>query len=82
MVKPQFELGQGRVKGGVVRSARRAARGGRQRRRRRRRSSGSDWSASAQAGVPGPKGNQEVFVQLRTGVPARDVAATIAEAVT
>ena len=72
MVKPQFELGQGRVgKGGVVRSL-----------DERREAVGSVVAAAsksglglvgvAQAGVPGPKGNQEVFVQLRAGVPPRD----------
>ena len=81
MVKPQFELGQGRVKGGVVRSV-----------DERREAVGSVVAAAgkfglglvgvAQAGVPGPKGNQEVFVQLRTGLPPRDVGAMIAEAVT
>ena len=70
MVKPQFELGKGRVKGGVVRSA-----------AERREAVGAVVAAAteaglslrdaAAAGVPGPKGNREVFVRLDRG-PARD----------
>jgi 23S rRNA (cytidine1920-2'-O)/16S rRNA (cytidine1409-2'-O)-methyltransferase len=70
MVKPQFELGKGRVKGGVVRS------------REERREAvdavvdeaaglGLELLGAAEAGVPGPKGNREVFVLLgRDGEPA------------
>lgn len=66
MVKPQFELGKGRVKGGVVRSAaeRReavvavvAAAAGQ----------GLALRDAAPAGVPGPKGNREVFILLDRG---------------
>ncbi len=66
MVKPQFELGKGRVKGGVVRSyaERReavaavveAAAG-----------LGLSLRDAAPAGVPGPKGNREVFIRLDRG---------------
>jgi 23S rRNA (cytidine1920-2'-O)/16S rRNA (cytidine1409-2'-O)-methyltransferase len=70
MVKPQFELGKGRVKGGVVRS------------REERREAvdavvdeaaglGLALLGAAEAGVPGPKGNREVFVLLgAAGEPA------------
>ncbi len=70
MVKPQFELGKGRVKGGVVRS------------REERREAvdavvdsaealGLRLLGAAEAGVAGPKGNREVFVLLgREGEPA------------
>ncbi len=64
MVKPQFELGRGRVKGGVVRDV------------EERREAveavaaaaaelGLGLHGAAEAGVPGPKGNREVFVELR-----------------
>lgn len=66
MVKPQFELGKGRVKGGVVRSA-----------AERREAVEAVVAAAAEqelavraaaeAGVPGPKGNREVFVRLERG---------------
>jgi 23S rRNA (cytidine1920-2'-O)/16S rRNA (cytidine1409-2'-O)-methyltransferase len=70
MVKPQFELGKGRVKGGVVRS------------REERREAvdavvdeaaglGLGLLGAAEAGVAGPKGNREVFVLLgAAGEPA------------
>lgn len=63
MVKPQFELGKGRVKGGVVRED-----------AERREAVAAVVAAAtdhglalrdaAEAGVPGPKGNREVFVRL------------------
>ena len=72
MVKPQFELGRGRVKGGVVRST-----------DERREAVAAVAAAAAElglslrdaaaAGVPGPKGNREVFVRLDRG-PARSDA--------
>ena len=66
MVKPQFELGKGRVRGGVVRSSDE---------RREAVESVVDAAAeldltllgAAEAGVPGPKGNREVFVRLGRG---------------
>ncbi len=82
MVKPQFELGRGRVgKGGVVRDP------------NDRREAvanvvgaanelGLDATAVAAAGVPGPKGNQEYFVRLvPSDAPGTDLTAAIAEAV-
>ena len=81
MVKPQFELGRGRVgKGGVVRSPEErreavelvAAAAG---------ELGLGLAGVAPAGVPGPKGNREVFIRLRAGAGVADPAAAIAEAV-
>lgn len=68
MVKPQFELGRGRVKGGVVRSS------------ADRREAvtavvaaaaehGLTLRDAAEAGVRGPKGNREVFVRLDRAEP-------------
>ncbi len=63
MVKPQFELGRGRVKGGVVRDAA----------ERREalvsvagaaRDAGAAVLGFASSGLPGPKGNQETFAHL------------------
>jgi len=81
MVKPQFELGRGRVKGGVVRdpaerleavaavvAAAVAA--------------GLGALAVAAAGVPGPKGNQEYFLRLGIGPGSDGIEAAIAEVVT
>lgn len=71
MVKPQFELGKGRVKGGVVR-------------KRPERleavhavvAAGAELGlglvAAVAAGVPGPKGNQEVFALLVSGAECDD----------
>ncbi len=83
MVKPQFEVGRGRVgKGGVVRDPelRReavvtvAAAAG---------ELGASVAGFAPSGLPGPKGNRETFLWLtepgREGAPA-DVAAVIAGA--
>jgi 23S rRNA (cytidine1920-2'-O)/16S rRNA (cytidine1409-2'-O)-methyltransferase len=85
MVKPQFELGPGRVgKGGVVRPLedRREAVAGVA---AAAANTGLGLHGVAPAGVPGPKGNQEVFVQLKrggAGAAAGEVAiAMIAEAV-
>jgi 23S rRNA (cytidine1920-2'-O)/16S rRNA (cytidine1409-2'-O)-methyltransferase len=82
MVKPQFELGRGRVgKGGVVRSAAD---------RREAVTSviaaaeavGLQAAAVAPAGVRGPKGNQEYFVRLVPGdAPGPDVRAAVEEAI-
>jgi len=75
MVKPQFELGRGRVgKGGVVRdpaerreavTAVAAAATG----------LGLGLAGVAAAGVPGPKGNQEYFVRLARGASTDRVEA-------
>ena len=73
MVKPQFELGKGRVgKGGVVRSS-----------EERREAVGMVVAAAvplglvtrgvAPAGVPGPKGNQEFFVRLGSDEPGGEL---------
>ena len=80
MVKPQFELGKGRVgKGGVVRSP--------AERLEAVRSvvavaglEGLGLRAAAPAGVPGPKGNQEVFVRLARGAAVDDADGAIEEA--
>ncbi len=77
MVKPQFELGRGRVgKGGVVRSA--------EDRREAidnviaaARPLGLAATALAAAGVRGPKGNQEYFVRFAPGAAATDLSAAI-----
>jgi 23S rRNA (cytidine1920-2'-O)/16S rRNA (cytidine1409-2'-O)-methyltransferase len=81
MVKPQFELGRGRVKGGVVRDPA----------DRREAVAAVVTAASglglgalgvAAAGVPGPKGNREYFVRLAPGVGGSGIDAAIAEVVT
>jgi 23S rRNA (cytidine1920-2'-O)/16S rRNA (cytidine1409-2'-O)-methyltransferase len=75
LVKPQFELGRGRVKGGVVRSAEdrrealvsvaEAAQG-----------LGLAVKGFASSGLPGPKGNRETFVWCGAeGRGAEDVEA-------
>jgi len=81
MVKPQFELGRGRVgKGGVVRSVedRReavanviAAAAG----------LGLGATGVATAGVPGPKGNREYFVRFAPGAGGADMRAAIEAAI-
>lgn len=66
MVKPQFELGRNRVKGGVVRDPRE---------RREALSAVAACAASiglavcgfASSGLPGPKGNRETFVHCTIG---------------
>ena len=77
MVKPQFELGRGRVgKGGVVRS-------GADRREAVRNviaaaaELGLAATGVAAAGVPGPKGNQEYFVRFAPGADRGDLDAEI-----
>jgi 23S rRNA (cytidine1920-2'-O)/16S rRNA (cytidine1409-2'-O)-methyltransferase len=79
MVKPQFELGRGRVKGGVVRDA-----------AERREALGSVAAAASDAGLavlgfassglPGPKGNRETFMRAAPdGEPLAGVESAIAE---
>ncbi len=79
MVKPQFELGRGRVRGGVVRQPEErreamlavaaAARDG-----------GLAVADFAPSGLPGPKGNRETFVHLTTGEGGiDDLEAAVAE---
>ena len=79
MVKPQFELGRGRVRGGVVRepderreallTVANAA-----------RDAGLSVAGFAPSGLPGPKGNRETFIRLRTGGDGvRDLEAAVAE---
>jgi 23S rRNA (cytidine1920-2'-O)/16S rRNA (cytidine1409-2'-O)-methyltransferase len=61
LVKPQFELGRGRVRGGVVRSAserREALHGVAQ----AAREIGLRIKGLAASGLPGPKGNREAFI--------------------
>jgi 23S rRNA (cytidine1920-2'-O)/16S rRNA (cytidine1409-2'-O)-methyltransferase len=80
MVKPQFELGKGRVKGGVVRALderREAVEGVVD----EAEGLGMGLLGAAEAGVPGPKGNREVFVLLARDGEAADRRALIEEAV-
>jgi 23S rRNA (cytidine1920-2'-O)/16S rRNA (cytidine1409-2'-O)-methyltransferase len=65
LVKPQFELGRGRVRGGVVRSAveRREALHGVAEAALR---SGLAVKGFASSGLPGPKGNRETFIWCGT----------------
>lgn len=81
MVKPQFELGRGRVgKGGVVRD-----RGDRLEAVMRVAEQAGELGLPAQgvaaAGVPGPKGNREIFLLLGAGEQMRDLAERAAEEV-
>jgi 23S rRNA (cytidine1920-2'-O)/16S rRNA (cytidine1409-2'-O)-methyltransferase len=78
MVKPQFELGRGRVKGGVVRDSadRREAIAGVA---RAAEDAGLAVRGFASSGLPGPKGNRETFIHLgRTGESIGDLEAAIA----
>jgi 23S rRNA (cytidine1920-2'-O)/16S rRNA (cytidine1409-2'-O)-methyltransferase len=79
LVKPQFELGRGRVRGGVVRSPE-------ERREallavaRAARESGLAVMGFASSGLPGPKGNRETFIHCATqGDGIEDLEAAIAE---
>jgi 23S rRNA (cytidine1920-2'-O)/16S rRNA (cytidine1409-2'-O)-methyltransferase len=77
MVKPQFELGRGRARGGVVRDAadRREALGAVA---AGATEAGLAVRGFASSGLPGPKGNRETFVRLsRRGDPIADVAGAI-----
>ncbi len=79
MVKPQFELGRGRVRGGVVREP--------DERREAllavatdARDGGLAVVGFAPSGLPGPKGNRETFVHLTTGAGGiDDLEAAVAE---
>ena len=79
LVKPQFELGRGRVRGGVVRSA-----------AERREAlhavaetslgSGLTVKGFASSGLPGPKGNRETFIWCGTsGEGIADLKAAVRE---
>jgi len=79
LVKPQFELGRGRVRGGVVRS---------EEERREAllsvagavRNAGLAVTGFAPSGLPGPKGNRETFVWIATaGDGIQDLKAAVAE---
>ena len=82
LVKPQFELGRGRVRGGVVRSP--------QERREAllavahaARDAGLAVTGFAPSGLPGPKGNRETFIRCATegdDVGQLDVAVAAVEA--
>lgn len=77
MVKPQFELGRGRVKGGVVRDL-----GDRREALRAVADAAIDAGLAvlgfASSGLPGPKGNRETFIHLsRIGEPRADLDAAI-----
>ncbi len=80
LVKPQFELGKGRVRGGVVRSAserREALRGVVD----AARSIRLRVKGFASSGLPGPKGNLETFMWCGAeGAELDDVEAAIAKA--
>jgi len=76
MVKPQFELGRGRVRGGVVRDPG-------ERREALRSVAGAIADAGlavrgfAPSGLPGPKGNRETFIHAGRGDGVADVEAEI-----
>jgi 23S rRNA (cytidine1920-2'-O)/16S rRNA (cytidine1409-2'-O)-methyltransferase len=79
LVKPQFELGRGRVRGGVVRSAE-------ERREallavaRAAREAGLSVKGFAPSGLPGPKGNLETFIRCANrGEGIEDLEAALAE---
>jgi len=79
MVKPQFELGRGRVRKGVVRdaAARREAILGVA---RAARDLGLSVRGFAASGLPGPKGNRETFVRCGGEGPAiADLEAAVEE---
>jgi 23S rRNA (cytidine1920-2'-O)/16S rRNA (cytidine1409-2'-O)-methyltransferase len=78
LVKPQFELGRGRVRGGVVRSAE-------ERREallnvaRAAADAGLAVRGFAPSGLPGPKGNRETFIWCeRGGDRIQDLEAAVA----
>ncbi len=72
LVKPQFELGRGRVgKGGVVRDAEDRREALLERRRGRARRSAPRCVGYHSSGLPGPKGNRETFMWLADPAGAR-----------
>ena len=79
LVKPQFELGRGRVRGGVVREP--------EERREAllavanaARDAGLSVTGFAPSGLPGPKGNRETFIRLTTdGGGIEDLETAVAE---
>jgi len=77
LVKPQFELGKGRVRGGVVRSAserREALQGVADAARK----IGLRVKGFASSGLPGPKGNRETFIWCGSdGADLADLEAAI-----
>ncbi len=78
MIKPQFELGRGRVRGGVVRDAadRREAIATVA---RAAEDAGLAVRGFASSGLPGPKGNRETFIHLaRIGESVADLDTAIA----
>ncbi len=77
MIKPQFELGRGRVRGGVVREAG-ARREAISSVARAAEDAGLAVLGFASSGLPGPKGNRETFIHLgRTGESVADLEAAI-----
>ncbi|MFM9139169.1 MAG: SAM-dependent methyltransferase, partial [Solirubrobacterales bacterium] len=83
MVKPQFELGKGRVgSGGVVRDPRERAEAVLGVASFAQEQCGAAVLGFAPSGLPGPKGNRETFIHLaEEGRPGAldDLAATVAE---
>jgi 23S rRNA (cytidine1920-2'-O)/16S rRNA (cytidine1409-2'-O)-methyltransferase len=79
LVKPQFELGRGRVRGGVVRSEeerREALRNA----ARAATDAGLAVKGFAPSGLPGPKGNRETFIWLSIeGDGIEDLEAAVAK---
>jgi 23S rRNA (cytidine1920-2'-O)/16S rRNA (cytidine1409-2'-O)-methyltransferase len=79
LVKPQFELGRGRVRGGVVRSSeeRREAVAAAA---RAAHDAGLAVKGFAPSGLPGPKGNRETFIWCASGGDRlSDIDAALAE---
>jgi 23S rRNA (cytidine1920-2'-O)/16S rRNA (cytidine1409-2'-O)-methyltransferase len=79
LVKPQFELGRGRVRGGVVRSASERREALREVAAAAHRI-GLEVKGFAASGLAGPKGNRETFIRCALdGSELRDLEAAIAE---
>ena len=71
LVKPQFELGRGRVRGRRRALGRGAARGGARPSPTRPGARASRLRGFASSGLPGPKGNRETFIWCGGGRGAR-----------